>query len=159
DPQGDAMRRKWTSIARQRRSIGHKRDIREFLEPEQLQNFAASCLTWNRIENAINVAVAFCLSLPPSLRLEVVSRINGFDGKTAILHAALRRHFRLADPSYNALAASLGDSAKYRRFRDGIAHAYVVDPNEPVAMTAQRQGKLDEVLITKDALGRLNEHL
>lgn len=153
------MRRKWNSTSRRTRVIGPDLDIRQQLEAEQLQNFAASCLTWNRIENSINVALCFCLGLPPKLRLDVASRINGLDDKMDIIYASLKKYLSIEDSSYQVITSTIGAAKEYKRYRDGIIHAYIVDPKEPAAMTTQRQGKMDEVLITKDALDALYKHL
>jgi hypothetical protein len=151
------MRRK--AVPRPRRFGPATLNLRETLDPDQLKNFAACCLVWNRIENAINVSVCFSLAIPPTLRLDVVSRINGLDGKVAIVRAALQKRFKFPEKAYKIFDSALGGALEYKRYRDGIIHAVVTHSDAPIAPTAQRQGRMDEVLITKDALDVLYQHL
>jgi hypothetical protein len=144
------MRRKWKPEAGTR--IPFDPDIRKQLDPEQLQNFAACCLTWNRIENALSVGFAFCLGLPPRMRLSVSSRMSGIEAKYDVVKDSLKKHILLDEKTYATCADTLGTLMTYKRYRDGIVHAYIHDPMKATAVTTPKKGEFFEALITKDAL-------
>jgi hypothetical protein len=124
-----------------------------------LKNFAACCLEWNLIENSINAALVICLSIPGSLRLEVASRINGIEGKVAIIKAALKKHLGFAEPDYVCFVDVFGRALRFKKYRDGIAHSRPIYAGQQIAPTVMNQGDLYETLISTEHLGIFYEHL
>ena len=64
--------------------------VREVLREERLQAIGAIMLAWNWIEGAIDTSLAVALELHPDMWTDITSRINGMDGKIAILKASER---------------------------------------------------------------------
>lgn len=124
-----------------------------------LANYASCILTWNRVENAINVATSIAIGCPPLMRLEIISRINGLDAKKDLIYAGMRKNLKLPESDTNVLKNSVGFVCSYKSYRDAIAHAYVYDSEEASATTSQRRGRMDEILLTKESLSILYEHL
>ena len=78
--------------------------------------------------------------IPRELSLDVTSRINGFDGKSAIIKAAARNNYRFAKDICRMIEDTCAACELHKRYRDGLIHAHIRDPNDPVAETAQRRG-------------------
>lgn len=134
-------------------------DIRSHFDAEQLRNYAACCLTWNRIENAINASTAICIGADAFMRLEITSRINGIDGKLALIYAGMEKVLRINANVRTIITESIGSAAGLKRYRDGIAHAFIYDATDAAALTSPRKGMIDETLIDKGALDALYQHL
>jgi len=135
-------------------------DIRKDLTPGQLEGIGAVMLAWNDIEGRLDQTLATALGLPASIALEVTSRINGLDGKFEIIRKASRYHLQFPSQIHEAIAQTLNVlDVSYKKYRDGIAHAWIIHPQEAVAPSARQRGNLYEVLVTVDALNTLYDHL
>lgn len=143
-----------------RKSKGPRRysnlnDIKNDLPTEQLAGIGAVSLAWNELESGIDFLLATSLKLATPMHLEVTSRINGFDGKIALIKAALKKVWQVPEDSCAVIADTFGAIEVYKRYRDGVVHALIVSRDSAVAQTAQRRGALDEILVTVDALDAL----
>jgi hypothetical protein len=135
-------------------------DIRKDLTPGQLEGIGAVMLAWNAIEGRVDEILAAAIELPFKIALEVTSRINGLDGKFEIIRKSALYYLRLPDDIYQAVAQTLNLLEKpYKQYRDGIAHAWILHPQEIVAPSFRQRGALFEVLISVNALGTLYDHL
>ena len=93
--------------------------------------------------------MCLALNVPYNLTVDVTSRINGFDGKIALIKRGAERYLRLPRDSMALMNNSLSAIEEYKRYRDGVMHAWMTEPNATVADTAQRRGIVDEVLISR----------
>jgi hypothetical protein len=148
------MRRKSTSSDRPYKFF----DIKE-VEPERLRAIGAVMLAWNWIEGAIDTSIGMALELHPNMWVDVSSRINGLDGKIAILKESAKLFTATPDDMLLAISKTLNAVEDHKRYRDGVAHVRMGEPSAIVADTAQRRGKTDEILITQEALDALFERL
>ena len=130
-------------------------ETKKTLTKNQFAGIGAIAIAWNYIDGGIDTALAVALQLRHPVWIEVTSRINGFDGKIAIIKQAARTVFQMPDEQYNVLTESLGAIELHKRYRDGVIHAQVLFPDTPVADTTRQRGKFDEVLITEPALDAL----
>jgi hypothetical protein len=122
-------------------------------------SIGAVTIAWNGIEALVDAILCGAIDAPGMLRLEITSRINGFDGKTAIIKAASKSHVGFPEAISRMIEETCGVCELHKRYPDGIIHARVLDPDDPIAETAQRKGKTDEVLITETALNALHDRL
>lgn len=129
--------------------------VRKDISKDRLAAFGAVALLWNDIEGAIDTTLGLALELPEPMWIEITSRINGLDGKIAIIKRAAKIIHKLPDETLNVLAETFGTIEQHKKYRDGIAHARIAHPDAPVAATAQRKGIEDEVLVSKEALDAL----
>src|SRR6476620_10619198 len=60
-------------------------NVRQDVDPKRLQAIGAMILQWNYIEGALNLILDVALKLPFQLWVPVHSRINGTDGKIALI--------------------------------------------------------------------------
>jgi hypothetical protein len=146
-----------------RKSTGPKKeagpyDILDDIDHEKLTKFAAIILTWNYIETFLDAMLGVALRIHPDLFPHVSSRINGIDGKTAIIKecvVVLEVDEEIGLP----IRKTLNAVETYKRYRDGLVHMKIVDPKAEIADTIQRKGVSDEVLISQEALDALHERL
>lgn len=150
------MYRKTTNTIRPHRRY----DFLTEVEPERLQLIGAIALAWNWLEATIDTTVATALGLDPVLWVEVQSRINGFDGKIAIIKAALPR---LAPDMPEELQLSirkgLNATGNYKSIRDHIIHMRLAQPEEEVSESYQRKGDTREVYAAIEPLKAFYSHL
>ncbi|KQW22493.1 hypothetical protein ASC80_03665 [Afipia sp. Root123D2] len=121
------------------------------ISPERLQKFAAIVIVWNYIETFLDASLGLALRIDVQMFPHVSSRINGTDGKIAIIKESIL----LAQPKEHTrvlLSKTLNAVQAYKKNRDGVVHVKISDPSADVADTIQRQGIADEVLISQAAL-------
>ena len=124
-----------------------------------LAAFGAVNIAWNDIEASVNAALGMALGLPQLMWIEVSSRINGLDGKLPIIKQAINIQHQLDPAACQAIADTFGQIERHKKFRDGIIHAKIFDPADPIAPTAQRKGIEDEVIVSESALYQLYDIL
>src|SRR5262245_40664921 len=116
-------------------------DIRRDFDPERLKLIGAIILAWNQIEHRVDSTMTIAAHIHPMLDLEFTSRINGFDGKIAIIKAAQTDLGELSPMLTKSLASTWSAAEEFKRYRDGVAHALLVSRSETIVDTAQRRGK------------------
>src|SRR4051812_29017114 len=99
------MRRRAPPV-RKRRHVTEFDPLRD-LPQRQLALIGAISVIWTRIERRIDWAMSLALNLPPGLSVDVASRINGFDGKVALIKRGAEHHLKLPQESMDLLADSL----------------------------------------------------
>ena len=135
-----------------------KYDFLAEVDGERLKLIGAIALAWNWIEGALDATLAMSLELAADMWVEVSSRINGIDGKTALI----KRSLTLANglPKFEEddlliLRKAINAIENNKRFRDGLIHARMIHPEAIISQTSQRKGVADEVLMTAEALNAL----
>jgi hypothetical protein len=129
------------------------------LTRKQLADLGSAALAFNVLDDQIDTLLSVAINLPDELAQEVTSRIHGIAGKTAILQKALLQSD--LDPN-DAKAAK--ESVDYfslcKVIRDGMIHARIVDATLTIGLSEKGRGKKQfDILLTEEALGRLNEHM
>lgn len=138
-----------------KRIIKRTGDVRKDLTQNQLAWIASVALAYNETEQLIDGCLIFALSLG-DISYDVLGRINGLGGKAEILKKAL---VELNCPN-NMLAEmrdSIGDGGFlfFKKYRDRIIHARVIDAAAAIAKTPAKRGNFEEVLLTVAALKAL----
>lgn len=139
-----------------RKSTGPKEASTAFnilsdISSERLQKFGAIMIVWNYIETFLDANLGLALRIDIQMFPHVSSRVNGIDGKIAIIKESIL----LAQPKEHTrilLSKTLNAVQAYKKYRDGIVHVKISNPSAEVADTIQRQGIADEVLISQAAL-------
>jgi hypothetical protein len=87
-------------------------------------------------------------------------RINGIDGKIELAKVGLR-DLGAADDLLNSASETLGQDgfSKYKKYRDAVIHARILDAPTGIAISPAKRGKRQEVLITVNALNALYDRL
>jgi hypothetical protein len=139
--------------------LGRLTDVRKEINPGVLSAIGAISLTWNLIDESIDHALAYALDIAMPLPIDVTSRINGIDGKFAIIRNALHTLPFFAELRTPLVLNALSGVETHKKHRDGVIHARVHFPDEQVAETAHRRGIADEILISLPALNALYDLL
>jgi hypothetical protein len=134
-------------------------NVRRDVDPKRLQAIGAMILQWNYIEGALNLILDVALKLPFELWVPVHSRINGTDGKVALIKETFDLPAPIPEQAQLPIRKALNAVEHYKKYRDGIAHVFLTHPNQIVAESIQRKGMTDEVLLSQEALDCLNDHL
>lgn len=147
------MRRRKTEAPKAYRSYDFLLEV----DSKRLQLIGAITLAWNWIEGAIDASLGIGIEAHPDMWVEITSRINGMDGKIALLRKSLDLDGYPPLPNHSDLFVrrALNAVETYKKLRDGIIHARLVHPENVVADTVQRRGLTDEVLISEHSLTEL----
>ena len=135
-------------------------DIRKDLTNVQLASIGSVVLAYNEAEILIDILVSLVLGLLTNTANEVTSRINGIDGKIELAKIGMRE-LSADDTTIRLLSETLGDSgfSKYKKYRDAVVHARILNAPAAIALSPARRGKFDEVLLTVEALDGLYDQL
>ncbi|WP_341631882.1 hypothetical protein [Sphingomonas agri] len=127
-------------------------DFLEEVDPDRLRLIAAITLQWNWIESAIDVILTTGLRIDSDIWVEVQSRINGFDGKVAIIKATLPHN--TPAKMRERIGRTLNACEQFKTVRDHIIHMRLASPDEQVSESFQRRGATKEVYAAKEPLRR-----
>jgi hypothetical protein len=122
------------------------------LSTQQLSYIGAIALLYNDVEALLDDMCATALGTRVP-RDEVVSRINGVEGRLALLKQGAR-YCGFSDSEMSFLENVLGDSGfkLLKKWRDAVIHAQVLDAPKSVGKVNERQGRVSEVLLSLEAL-------
>ena len=124
------------------------------IDPERLKLFAAIGIEFTSLEALIDFGVRELLRLRTD-ETDVVSRINGFDGKVGIFKSVTQSSATLRGEAATRIAHTLGEISKLKTYRDAVAHANIHNPNAEMARTSIKHGKPYEVDISIPTLSAL----
>jgi hypothetical protein len=127
-------------------------DIKQSYTTEQLAEVGAIALTWNQVEAMVDFLLLVTLDLPPGLWLAVAKRINGMDGKLAILRQKAEQSAILTDEARLCIKLALDAVGEYKGYRELIVHSLTFDIDKGIAQQIGRQAKAVQVLVTMTAL-------
>jgi hypothetical protein len=137
-------------------------DIKLDLSAAQLEGIGLATIGYNYAEAQIDILLgaALGLDLDSSVERHVTTRINGVDGKIAIITFVAER-LGIDDAIRRDIEDSLGDGVfkRFKKYRDAIIHARVLDAEMELGHVVERQAKQSEVLLTTGALNLLYQHL
>jgi hypothetical protein len=134
-------------------------DVRKDLTKENLAALGAVTLAWNDVEAMLDVLLCVCMNINPDAWRELTTRINGIDGVIALLKFSFGKMFFLAPAVLKLTEDTLGAASQCKGDRDTIIHSRVIDVPQGIAEMAFRRDKIEEVLITEDALNKLYDHI
>ena len=140
-------------------------DIKRDLSEKQLAAIGAATLAYNVLEDQLDNLLLSATEMPIWLFPEMSSRINGLEGKVhiiqvAIENAAMIHGDGLAAPRLKELSIAVAEFMDFKRDRDAIMHARILNAPANIGATAKQRGKTGfEVLLSKPALDSYYEHV
>ena len=139
-----------------KRQIRRTGKIRKDLTKTQLAGIGAVTLSYNENERLVDIILSSLLDLDKLVAPEVTSRINGMDGKIAIIKSAVKST-GATEEAQNLISNTLGNSgfSEFKKYRDAIIHAIVLDAPSGIGSGPVNRGKCSEVLLTTKALNSL----
>jgi hypothetical protein len=153
------MKRK-VSARRQTRNWSY--DVYKDLTQAQLAGIGAVALAWNDAEAMYDLLLCVTLGLHHNSWRDVATRINGIDGKHAIIRRSITDRFGVSLVS-NFIGAmienTIGAVGELKGYRDAIIHSRVIDVRSSIGEAAGRQNKIQEVLLTETALSGVYERM
>jgi hypothetical protein len=139
-------------------------DIKKDLSTEQLAGIGAVAVAYNYAETMIDQMMVLALNVPEiiasHINPHITSRINGVDGKIAIVKLCAE-HLGLAEDIRLSMAEARGTCGfgVLKGYRDAVIHARVLDSNLQLGERLERQGRRHEVLLSAVALEGLFQRL
>lgn len=150
------MRRPSSGDLRPYRAYDPHREV----DAARLQTIGAISLAWNWLEGSIDTGLSIALNQHPSLWLEITTRINGFDGKIAILKKCAHLFFDgIAQEPAEPICKTLNAIGDTKKLRDGVIHVRLTDPTNVIADIPVYKGKMHEVLVSQPALDGVYERV
>lgn len=152
------MKRPFKPTANYRASLGIV-DV-DFTK-DQLAGIGHVAMAYNKVEEELYHLFGLATGLEGRMLAEVFTRIGGTDGVAAIIiYGAEKAGFSTREMA--TLRETLGDGngfAKYKTFRDAVIHARSFNAPAGVGIRVERRARIQEVLLTADALETLATHL
>jgi len=135
-------------------------DIRKDVTEAQLAGIGSVALAYNEAEVLVDILMSLSLGLLTASAPEIVGRINGVEGKFELAKIGMRE-IGASEAVMALLGQSLGDSgfARYKKYRDAVIHSRILNVPAAIALTHGKRGKIDEVLLSVDALNGLYDRL
>jgi hypothetical protein len=134
-------------------------DVKSAYTIDQLAEIGAIALTWNQTEMFVDFLLLIVLKMPVGLWTPVAKRINGMEGKLAILRLRAEQSEILTDEARSCIKTSLDAVAEYKTYRDAIVHSLTFDADQGIALETGRKAMSQQVLVTKEALAGLYQRL
>jgi hypothetical protein len=133
-------------------------DIKRDLTKDQLAAFGAAALAYNALEDQIDELLLTVTRMPIWLFPEVSGRINGLEGKVAIIQAAITDAANFDDlksikSALSDLSGVVTEFMAFKKTRDTIIHARLVNVAAGIAKGTKQRGKTPyEVILSVEAL-------
>jgi hypothetical protein len=143
------------------RTLSHGKrsgDIRKDLTEAQLAGIGSVAMAYNEAEVMIDILMSLSLGLLTRAANEITGRINGVDGKIALTKIGLRE-MGASKEILTLTESTLGGFSEYKKYRDAVIHARILDAPNAIALTPAHRGKTQEVLLSVDALNGLYDRL
>jgi hypothetical protein len=124
----------------------------EDLSSEQLEYVGAVAILYNSVEDQVDSLCAEGLRIPIH-NAEVLSRLNGIEGKTELIKIAAK-HWGFSEDEQIFLAEAVGKGGfmLLKKWRDAVVHSRVYNSRTSMALVPERRGKFSQVLLSTDAL-------
>ena len=116
-------------------------------------------LIWNQIDSFIDFLLLVVLKMPVGLWLDVTKRVNGMDGKIAILRKRSEQSVILTDQAKACVKSSRDAVEEYKTYRDAIVHSLVFDIDKGIAQKIGSRADIQQILVTIKALTMFYERL
>lgn len=131
-------------------------DVRRDMSPDQLRGIGEVAMAYNITERTLDFVLMAAMSLD-HMWTEVLTRINGSDGKIGILN---KYSIEVLGASINkTVSDTMSAFGTVKKHRDDIIHSIVYNNVDAVADRIARQGKLRSVLLTPAFLNGVYERL
>jgi hypothetical protein len=142
-------------------------DVKKDLSSEQLAGIGAVAILFNELEFSLECILYRGLNLPGGLWLETVKRISSFDSKVELASLIVAEYQHYASNQFEAKDWAFAEIIKetltslkvVKGLRDAIVHARVFDMSTGIGEKISYKGKIDQVLLTAEALNALYAHM
>lgn len=141
------------------RKSNRQGDIKKDLSINQLAGIGAVATAFTEAEYIIDAMIFHAISIPRDLGLTITTRINGIDGKVEITLQLCREFLKFPDAAYDTLHQTLIGFKEYKRFRDQVVHAHIIDADAAIGLRIGRRAKMSNILLTEGFLDGLYERL
>jgi hypothetical protein len=133
-------------------------NLKADMTEKQLAAFGAAALAYNILEDQIDALLLVATGIREWLFAEVSSRINGLEGKIAIIQKAITCSLEPDDAK--TLTGSVAIFGDLKKTRDAFIHARIINAPLGVGRGANRRGQSPfEVLLSADALDGFYDHV
>lgn len=150
------MKRKWPEFAESHRG----RDVRENFSPAQLEAIGAVTIAFNEAEIILDIVLGHSLDINAEMWFEISTRINGIDGKVAIIRKSSEIWGDvLNEEIFDLIENTLSSFLECKTYRDAVIHARAFDTLGGIGELMRRHGKKEQVLLTAEALNGLYDRL
>jgi len=135
-------------------------DVRADFSSAQLQGIGAVAMAYNELEAELFALFMVSTGIDPNLQLDVFTRINGTDGVIEIIKKGAAT-LGIPAESQTELNEVLGEGVfgLHKQHRDAVIHSRMYNAPLGVGIRAGRRAALFEVLLTKEALEILYQHM
>ena len=140
------------------RSGASYQDIKRDFTTEQLAGIGAICMAFNEVEFLLDTQLYSGLNLPGGIWVDIVTRINGIDGKIALVRKAAHDAC-FPDAAANIVKETLDEVGLYKTYRDAIIHARIFDRGSAIGQIIRKRGRIEQVLLSEEALKGLYDRL
>jgi hypothetical protein len=138
--------------------VHHTRDVKQDFSRDQLAAVGAVTLAFNELQSAVEAMLQVATSIPEWLFSDVASRINGLDGKIAIIKAVIDRE--VSEPKdIEEIKQSVGTFMEFKGNRDAIIHARVLNAALGIGLSSERRAQESEVLLRAGDLDTFYDHI
>jgi hypothetical protein len=136
----------------------HTRDVKQDFSRDQLAAVGAATLAFNELQSTIEAMLQVATGIPKWLFSEVGSRINGLEGKIAIIKMVLDN--AISEPKeLNEIKHSVGTFFEFKGYRDAIIHARVLNAALGIGLSSERRAQESEVLLRAEDLDTFYDHI
>jgi hypothetical protein len=129
--------------------------VLEAVSAERLWLIGAVCLEWNYIEDMVDGCVGWATHIELDMRRDVISRINGLDGKFELIKKGARLNPVFSPAHVHAISGTIGAIAEYKKYSDAIIHARLFDPKPDIGGTAPNREETHDILLSEATLKAL----
>ncbi|SRR6266404_2131893 len=134
-------------------------DSRKDLSKDTLAGIGAVALAFNDLQAMLEILVCVCLDINPSIWREFCTRLGGIEDKIALIKFGFKNVFSSAPDIHEMTENTLASVSQYKGYRDSIIHSRVIDIDAGIAEMTFRRNKIEEILITEEALNSLYDHI
>ena len=136
-------------------------DIERDLTQAQLAKIGAISFAYNNAEEAITHLFGTVTGLRDQMLLEVCTRINGTEGRIAVITEGAKQRLAVSEEFQRELEDTLGENgfSRLKKYREAVLHARIISSPNAIGKTVERRAKIHEVLLSQKALDVLYEHL
>jgi hypothetical protein len=136
-------------------------DLLKDIPQSQLAAVGAISFCYNYAENTINRMLMPCTGMAIEVYADVMSRINGIDGKIEIVKKGAKQRLRLPEEMLGFLGEILGNGhfKLLKKYRDAVIHARFINRETGIGELIESRGKHSEVLLTEQAIMGLYHRL
>lgn len=134
--------------------------VRQALSRKQLAEIGAVIIAWNGLEAIVDWILIWGLTLPELFGHDIVSRINGLDGKIAIIHKIMSDECLVMPPNLcKAINSTLSALGECKTIRDAVAHAQAPRSKSEIAQSSGKRGKVFDVFLSASALRQVADRI